>query len=35
VTLPWLVPDGKPVTVTLILTRPGGLAMSGTPEAGS
>jgi integrase len=30
VTLPWLVPDGKPVTFAVILTRPGGLAMNRT-----
>jgi integrase len=27
VTLPWLVPDGKPVTFTLLVTRPDGAAM--------
>jgi integrase len=30
VTLPWKVPDGKPVTFTLLLSRPGGSAMHRT-----
>ncbi|HXP18593.1 MAG TPA: hypothetical protein VN840_02995 [Streptosporangiaceae bacterium] len=30
VTLPWLVPDGKPVTFTLLMTRLDGSAMHRT-----
>jgi integrase len=30
VTLPWLVPDGRPVTFTLLVTRPDGSAMNRT-----
>ncbi|HUZ37799.1 MAG TPA: tyrosine-type recombinase/integrase [Streptosporangiaceae bacterium] len=30
VTLPWQVPDGEPITFTLIVTRPGGVAMHRT-----